>query len=345
MKRIVSITCCLAMLLTLLSGDVLAVRTYVTSDEGTAFIQKFEGYKEFPYMDELGNYYIGYGTKCDPGEYTAGVSEEEAYHLLKESLGQYEDSVNELLLQYSIDVSQQQFDAMVSLTYTVGEQWINPSYRFCSYLINGIENYTEQEVVNAIATWCHRGNSVLEGLAQRRLQEAYLFLYGEYENNGENEYTYIHFDAKGGKVENSTVFYRVGLPYGELPEAQWEDRSFLYWYTEDGVQLTGAEVAHKPMDVTARWVGDGSTAETEDYSNWVNPYSDVAEKDWFYSYVRELSARAVIGGYPDGTFQPSNELKTGEALKLILLAAGYAEQIPVDGHWASGYHALAEQLG
>ena len=68
--------------------------------------------------------------------------------------------------------------------------------------------------------------------------------------------------------------------------------------------------------------------------------------DWFYDYVRELSAKKIVGGYPDGTFQAAGQLKAGEALKLILTAAGYQDPGNTSsGHWAGNYLALAESLG
>lgn len=345
MKKILSLFCCVALLLSLLSGDALAVQTYTTSEAGLAMIKDFEGYRQYPYADSRGEWYIGYGTKCDPELFSAGVTEAEATAILRNALLSKEDAVNKLLQRYALEVTQQQFDAMVSMTYTLGTQWINPTYRFCAYLINGVENYTEVEVVNAIGTWCHQGSSVVDGLAVRRLREAFLFLYGDYGNRAEDYYTYLHFDAAGGSVENRTVFYPIGLPYGELPVAEMSGRRFLGWTTEDGETLTGEEIALEKMTVTARWVGDETVQQEYDYSSWVNPYSDVKEDDWYYGYVRELSVKGVVGGYDDGTFQQAGKLKTGEALKLILRAAGYGEQAPVDAHWASGYMVLALQLG
>lgn len=345
MKKILAILCCLALLLPLLSGDALAVQTYSTSDAGLAMIKEFEGYRQYPYSDSRGEWYVGYGTKCDPAQYTAGVTEQEAAELLRQALVSKEDAVNDLLRKHVLEVTQQQFDAMVSMTYTLGTQWINPTYRFCAYLINGIENYSEAEIVNAIATWCHQGSAVVDNLATRRLREAFLFLYGQYDNHAENYYTYLHFDTNGGAVENRTVFYPVGQPYGALPVAEQAGRRFLGWYTADGAMLTTEDIAMERMTVTARWVGDTGAEPTIDYSKWVNPYSDVTEQDWYYKYVRELSAKGVVSGYEDGTFRQAGELKTGEALKLILRAAGYPEQAQVDAHWASGYLMLAIRLG
>ena len=346
LKKILSLSLCALLLLTLLPSAALAVETFTTSDEGLALIEEYEGFRDMPYSDENGYWYIGYGTRCDPADYPDGVTEEEADKLLREALASKEEAVNRLLLDYGISVTQYQFDAMVSMTYTLGTQWMNPTYRFCGYLIQGIENYSEVEVVNAIATWCHSGDDPLDHLVERRLTEAYLFLYGEYENDGAENYRYIHFDPNGGDVENKTVFYPVDEIYGQLPTPTGNG-TFLGWYTADGVQLTGEEIAEEDIWVTAKWDGEGAgEPDTDlDFSDWVNPYTDVAESDWYFAYVRELSAREVLGGYPDGTFRASAALTAGEALKLVLLGAGCQEAEPTGSHWASGYLALAESMG
>ena len=346
LKKILSLSLCALLLLTLLPSAALAVETFTTSDEGLALIEEYEGFRDMPYSDENGYWYIGYGTSCDPADYPDGVTEEEADELLREALASKEEAVNRLLLDYGISVTQYQFDAMVSMTYTLGTQWMNPTYRFCGYLIQGIENYSEVEVVNAIATWCHSGDDPLDHLVERRLTEAYLFLYGEYENDGAENYRYIHFDPNGGDVENKTVFYPVDEIYGQLPTPTGNG-TFLGWYTADGVQLTGEEIAEEDIWVTAKWDGEGAgEPDTDlDFSDWVNPYTDVAESDWYFAYVRELSAREVLGGYPDGTFRASAALTAGEALKLVLPGAGCQEAEPTGSHWASGYLALAESMG
>ena len=57
-------------------------------------------------------------------------------------------------------------------------------------------------------------------------------------------------------------------------------------------------------------------------------FSDVPEDSWFYTDVMTLAESGVIGGYPDGTYRPTKKVTTGEALKMILLAAGYPEPEP-----------------
>lgn len=358
LKRILALGLCAALLLALLTGAAFPVQTFTTTDEGIELIKEFEDFRSKPYIGTDGRWYIGYGLLCDPSDYPNDISEAEAERLMREHLLQDEAWVNSFLLQYGISVNQQQFDALIDLTYTLGTQWINPEYRLCSYLINGIQNYTEAEVVNAIATWCHSGgNLVLENLVARRLRDAYLFLYGQYQNDGPERYCYIDFEPSGGQKDPSqpsrTLFYPVGEVYGVLPTPVWTGHVFQGWFTEQGVPLTGMEQALGSLHVYAHWdIGEviPSTPtvveEKPDYSKWVNPYRDVKESDWFFSYVRELSYYNIVSGYLDGTFQPNNQLTAGEALKLLLVAATKIDPGTADeGHWAGNYLALAENLG
>ena len=70
-------------------------------------------------------------------------------------------------------------------------------------------------------------------------------------------------------------------------------------------------------------------------------FSDVPEGIWYETYVTQLSQKGVVNGYPDGTFRPDGTVTWGEALKLILLAAGYTPHEQVTDHWASGYLSTA----
>ena len=50
----------------------------------------------------------------------------------------------------------------------------------------------------------------------------------------------------------------------------------------------------------------------------------------------------VINGFSNGTFQPNSNVTYGQALKLIMLAAGYPAQEKTGTHWASGYLTKAK---
>lgn len=77
-------------------------------------------------------------------------------------------------------------------------------------------------------------------------------------------------------------------------------------------------------------------------------FKDVANTEankWYYNEVMQLASAGVIGGYEDGTFRPTGEVTYGEALKMIMMAAGYPAQAPTGKHWASGYLTRAQADG
>ncbi len=74
-------------------------------------------------------------------------------------------------------------------------------------------------------------------------------------------------------------------------------------------------------------------------------FSDVAASDWYYQVVMQLVESGAIDGFPDGSFRPQKTVTTGQALKMILLAAGYPEPERVASHWARGYLDLAIEHG
>ena len=77
----------------------------------------------------------------------------------------------------------------------------------------------------------------------------------------------------------------------------------------------------------------------------VKKFRDVATTTWCYKYVTELSSANIISGYSNGSFQEKNTITYGAALKLIMLAAGYDEQKPVNSNVFSGYLARAQADG
>ncbi len=56
-----------------------------------------------------------------------------------------------------------------------------------------------------------------------------------------------------------------------------------------------------------------------------SPYSDVCPDFWAYSYIKCLSDRGVISGYPDGTFKPNNNITRAQLSKVVSNAAGFSE--------------------
>lgn len=75
------------------------------------------------------------------------------------------------------------------------------------------------------------------------------------------------------------------------------------------------------------------------------PFTDVKSTAWYYSYVKELYDEGIVNGTTPTTFDSQSSVKLGEALKLILMAAGYENQAPTSSHWASGFYQLAQTEG
>lgn len=94
--------------------------------------------------------------------------------------------------------------------------------------------------------------------------------------------------------------------------------------------------------------GTPSTPGTTPPTNLTVSFTDMPKTtatSWYYNEVAYLVNAGVLGGYEDNTFRPNGEVTYGEALKMIMKAAGYADQAPTDKHWASGYLARAQADG
>ncbi len=74
-------------------------------------------------------------------------------------------------------------------------------------------------------------------------------------------------------------------------------------------------------------------------------FTDVLPGIWYYDYVTALADAGVMTGVGNRQFRPEGTLTWGQAMKLLLLAAGYEVQVPVSDHWASGYMDRAEADG
>lgn len=71
-------------------------------------------------------------------------------------------------------------------------------------------------------------------------------------------------------------------------------------------------------------------------------FKDTPSDAWYASAVSSLVQAGVIAGYDDGTFRPNNSVTYGEALKMIMRAAGYpAQQEGTGANWAVNYKNAA----
>lgn len=334
-KRILSSILVLCVSVTIFSAAALAAPSEMQiSDAGLEKIKGWEGFSPTAFVDG-GQWTIGYGNACDPADYPDGITEEEASELLETTIVDFEGYLNEFLAMNDITVTQNQFDALTSMTYNLGPTWLNSSYRFWIMMKDGLEHYTPSEIASALGIWCHVGTSIHIGVLQRRIGEIRIFLYGDYTETASPKFHYLIFDANGGEADTDVYVYEAGTTYGTFPSVYREGYRLVGWFTEPegGREVTTSDVAEHDDTIYAQWAPETTTSAPT--------YSDVTADHWYSPYVTELSSQGIIGGYADGTFRPENTVTIGESLKLILLAAGYPPQASTDSHWASGYQSLA----
>lgn len=144
-----------------------------TSQACIDFIKRMEGFLKYPVWD-YAQYSVGYGCRCNKGDYPNGITEAEAERLLKKELANAEAAVN----RFGTYTQQQQFDALVSFSYNVGAGWMShPEYQITK-LAKGAK-FSDAEVVSIFRAWNHAGGKELPGLTRRREAEARMWLYGE----------------------------------------------------------------------------------------------------------------------------------------------------------------------
>ena len=224
-----------------------------TSEQLIALLKQKEGFRATAYWD-YAQYSIGYGSACTKDEYPNGITEEQADLLLRKMLQNFEASLDKFLQDSNLTLTDNQYDALISLTYNIGAGWMKDT-RLSKLLQSG--NYTNNEIASAIGIWCHvKENgvtSIHNGLVSRRIAEINVFLYGDY-SGSDSGFCWVKFTSDKGSCERDIAFYEIGSTYDPLFTAECDDGDvFFGWYTEDGEELTADTTVQQNLTVTARW--------------------------------------------------------------------------------------------
>ena len=224
-----------------------------TSEQLIALLKQKEGFRATAYWD-YAQYSIGYGSACTKDEYPNGITEAQADILLRQMLQKFETSLDKFLQENDLTLTDNQYDALISLTYNIGSGWMKNT-RLSNLLQSG--NYTNNEIASAIGIWCHvKENgvtSIHDGLVSRRISEINVFLYGDY-SGSDSGFCWVRFNADKGSCECDIAFYETGSTYDPFFTADCDDGDvFSGWYTEDGEELTADMTVWQNLTVTARW--------------------------------------------------------------------------------------------
>jgi lysozyme len=139
--------------------------------EGLTLIKEFEGFRSAAYRDAVGVWTIGYGHTSMAGapDVTAGlvVTKAEAEEILVKDVEQFANGVRQLL---QVNLSGQQFSALVSFAYNVGLGNFKKSS-----VLTAVNRNDVAAVRRRLQLWTKAGGRVLPGLVRRRAAEAALF--------------------------------------------------------------------------------------------------------------------------------------------------------------------------
>ena len=144
-----------------------------TSKNGIAFIIKYEGFKSKPYLCPANVPTIGYGATYYPNGQKVkltdpAIDEKHASLLLEAMLNPYEKAVDSYCRD---DINQNQFDALVSFAYNLG----NSALKSSTLLKKANANPNDKTIRNEFLKWVNADGKRLKGLVIRRTDEADLY--------------------------------------------------------------------------------------------------------------------------------------------------------------------------
>lgn len=145
-----------------------------TSQQGLDFIKQREAFRSEAYQDVGGIWTIGYGTTMIDGRPVKPgmkITKEEALRLKAKDIEQFENVVNKAV---TVPLSQNEFDALVSLAYNIGGGAFSKS-TLVKKLNAGDREGAKQEFMK----WNKVSGKEVTGLSNRRGMEAEMFAGGD----------------------------------------------------------------------------------------------------------------------------------------------------------------------
>lgn len=141
------------------------------SERGKAIIKEFEGFRAVAYLCQANVWTVGYGTtriNGKPVTENVKITTQEAELFLEQDLKVFEDAVNQ---NVSVELNQNEFDALVSFVYNVGVGNFKKST-----LLKKLNASKKAEAADEFLKWNRANKVVSKGLTRRRKAERELFL-------------------------------------------------------------------------------------------------------------------------------------------------------------------------
>ena len=254
--------------------------TMTSSQEMIDIIKDFEGFSATPYKDNS-QWTVGYGSYCgdssDPKPNITLTEDEAEVRLRKDLVKTYEPIVNDYCESIGKQPSQQQFDALVDLTYNLGGSWTTGT-AVTSVLK---EDSDALSIVKGLGAYSRSGGKVSYTHVNRRIREALIYLFGEYyraygnqdcksdievvDNNDLPHYKVMIFQAGSGEFSSGKTdfadYYEEGEYFGSFPEATRSGYTLVGWEitkrsnksVDDGEKISIWDTVEENLELTAIW--------------------------------------------------------------------------------------------
>lgn len=245
------------------------------SQEIIDVIKDFEGFRSTPYWDNT-QWSVGYGTRCSGPDVTVTRAEAERL-LIKMLKNDFEPVVNNFCKNNGKQPTQQQFDALLDLTYNAGGAWSTGS-AVPDVVLNPT---TALDVVKGFGAWSRSDGKVSYVHVNRRIREALIYLYGEYylayggqdcktdleiiSNDDLPHFKAVIFKTKSGQLENGRTdyagYYPVGEYYTSFIDASRSGYTLVGWEitkrsnksVDDDERISIWDKVEENLELTAVW--------------------------------------------------------------------------------------------
>lgn len=145
-----------------------------TSDKGIEQLKTFEGFRSMPYLDTAKKLTVGYGHLMVPGDglvQGSPITMGQATTLLTQDVGIAERCINTT----GVELTQNEFDALVSFIYNLGTGAF-----MRSTLLKLLKEGRKDAAASEFPKWCMVANGHSNSILKRRLSEKNCFENGVY---------------------------------------------------------------------------------------------------------------------------------------------------------------------
>lgn len=334
MKRYISMLLALVMLLTLFPLTAAADSSMQASENVKLLIKNYEGFEDTAYkLPGEDNWTIGWGHSGPDVHQGDKITPEDAEKLFNRDIKVFENSVNSWNDQYGLNLNQNQFDALVSITYNFGAYWVEANsgdWRLANYVQSGFKDASgnrlpDLEIADAFGVLCSSARKILPGLITRRINEAEIFLYNNYHTDN-THFVYTILNPNGGTLTSGNrvaIFYK-DQPYGTLPAAvSASGQAPSYWaeMDENGkpvTPITASTIANKNRSLIAVWNGGCALGDNCPSKK----FTDITPDFWAHDAIDYVVSNNMFNGTTGTTFSPGVVMSRGMLVTVLYRLEG-----------------------